>query len=87
MSHQDSPYPSSARALSGFKIHTTVLDFPRLMCKFEITSREADEIALETTVLSTFQLQVLAHVISFTSPKALISNLSLKDSVKNSSKG
>lgn len=77
----------SAGALSGIKIYTTVLDFPWLMCKFEITLWEVDGITFETIVLSNFELEVFANVISFTSPNAIISHLNWKESVKNSSKG
>lgn len=79
--------PSFCRS-SGIKIYTPVLGFTRVMFKFEIiTSWEVNEITLEIIVLSTLQLEVLANVISFTSQNVIISNLNLKELVKNSSKG
>jgi hypothetical protein len=56
--------PRGALVLS----YITMLGFMGLMFKFKIiTSWEANEMTLETTVLSPLQLQVLANVISSTS--------------------
>lgn len=58
------------------------------MFKFKIiTSGEVNEITLETTGLSPLQLEELANVISSTTQSVIVSNLNLKELVKNSSKG